>query len=77
MVDKCIGADVKQIDKCVGNNVVVKSVRTQYDATFVMLGNFKTAKEVLPVKISRSKTRSNFTNTELTFPPNVVVKFFY
>ena len=77
MVDKCIGADVKQIDKCVGNNVVVKSVRTQYDATFVMLGNFKTAKEVLPVKISRpNKTHSNFTNTEQTFPPNVVVKFF-
>ena len=76
MLDKSVGTEsIKTVDKCIGNNVVRKSVRTQYNSlhTSKVETVSQSPQQLLKVKISVPKVR---VNTEFSFPPNTNIKFY-
>ena len=79
MLDKSVGTEsIKTVDKCIGNNVVRKSVRTQYNSlhTSKVETVSQSPQQLLKVKISVPKVRDKCVNTEFSFPPNTNIKFY-
>ena len=50
MEEKCVGTEIKMIDKCLGNNIIQKSIRTQCDPFYTNWGLDKNKAERQPAQ---------------------------